>query len=138
MSPKIYINLAAKDLEKSTSFFKKLGCKIEPRYTDNSASCLMFSENIYIMLIEESVFAECTKKKVADSLNTTEVITCLSAVSRENVNELLDKALGAGATEAMKPIEGKNSNGRSFYDLDGHMWEIMWVGEKLKVENNNI
>jgi uncharacterized protein len=129
MSQKIFVNLAVKDLNKSVDFFKKLGYSFNQQFTDETASCMIISDDIYAMLLTEPKFKQFTPKEIADASKTTEVLTCLSADSKDAVNELVDKALAAGGTEANPAIDYGTMFGRSFNDLDGHIWEIMWMDE---------
>ncbi len=129
MSTKIFVNLAVKDLNKSVEFFKKLGYSFNQQFTDETASCMVISDDIYAMLLTEPKFKQFTPKEISDATKTTEVITCLSAESKDAVNELVDKALAAGGTETRPPQDYGFMFGRSFNDLDGHIWEIMWMDE---------
>src|SRR5947209_5030986 len=118
MPTKIFVNLAVKDLDKSKDFFKQLGFSFNPQFTDETAACMVISDDIYTMLLTEEKFKEFTPKKIADSKSTTEVLTCISAESRDKVNELVDEALKAGATEARESMDYGFMFGRSFNDLD--------------------
>jgi uncharacterized protein len=129
MSTKIFVNLAVKDLNRSVEFFKKLGYSFNQQFTDETASCMIISDDIYAMLLTEPKFKQFTPKEIADATKTTEVLTCLSAESKDAVNKLVDKALAAGGTEASPAIDYGTMYGRSFNDLDGHIWEIMWMDE---------
>ena len=126
-STKIFVNLAVNDLNKSMVFFKKLGFSINPQFTDETAACVVISEDIYLMILTESKFKQFTKKQIADSKKTTEVLVSLSTESKDQVNEMLKKALEAGATETREPYDYGFMYGRSFEDLDGHIWEMIWV-----------
>jgi len=125
MAKKIFVNLPVKDLSKSMDFFKKLGFSFNPQFTDETAACMVVSEDIYTMLLTHAKFGEFTKKKIADATKTTEVLTCLSMDTRGEVDTLVDTALGAGASEAREPMDYGFMYGRSFNDLDGHIWEII-------------
>lgn len=129
MNKKIFVNLPVKDLNKSIGFFKKLGFTFNPKFTDETAACMIISDDIYAMLLTEAKFREFTPKQLSDASKTTEVITCLSEGSREKVSELVDKALKAGGTETRPAQDYGFMFGRSFNDLDGHIWEIMWMDE---------
>ena len=129
MPAKIFVNLAVKDLNKSVEFFKKLGYSFNQQFTDETASCMVISEHIYAMLLTEAKFKEFTPKQIADASKTTEVLTCLSAESKDAVNQLVDKALAAGGTETRPPQDYGFMFVRSFNDLDGHIWEIAWMDE---------
>ena len=127
MTTKIFVNLPVEDLEKSKAFFAKLGYRFNPQFTDETAACMVITDNIYAMLLTKAKFKEFTKKAIADATQTTEVLTCLSVNSKAKVDEMLDAALEAGATEARDPMDYGFMYGRSFNDLDGHIWEIVWM-----------
>lgn len=127
MTTKIFVNLPVEDLEKSKAFFAKLGYRFNPQFTDETAACMVITDDIYAMLLTKAKFKEFTKKAIADATQTTEVLTCLSVDSKAKVDEMLDAALEAGATEARDPMDYGFMYGRSFNDLDGHIWEIIWM-----------
>ncbi len=128
MATKIFVNLPVKDLDKSKEFFTKIGFSINPQFTDDKAACVVISESIYAMILKEDFFKTFTpKKQIADANKTTEVIIALSANSKEEVNELLDKSFAAGAKEARPAEDHGFMYGRSFEDLDGHIWEVFWM-----------
>lgn len=127
MTTKIFVNLPVEDLEKSKAFFAKLGYRFNPQFTDETAACMVITDDIYAMLLTKAKFKEFTKKAIADATQTTEVLTCLSVDSKAKVDEMLDAALEAGATEARDPMDYGFMYGRSFNDLDGHIWEIVWM-----------
>jgi predicted lactoylglutathione lyase len=129
MSTKIFVNLAVKDLGKSMDFFKAVGYTFNQQFTDETAACMVISDDIFAMLITEAKFKEFTPKKIADASTSTEVLTCLSAESKDKVNEIVDKAIQAGATEFKDAQDHGFMFYRSFSDLDGHIWEIMWMNE---------
>jgi predicted lactoylglutathione lyase len=127
MATKIFVNLPVKDLERSKVFFGKLGYTFNAQFTDETAACMVISEDIYAMLLTEVKFKEFTNKAIADAHRTTEVLVCLSADSKDAVNALVDAAMGAGATESKPPQDYGFMFGRSFNDPDGHIWEIIWM-----------
>jgi hypothetical protein len=127
MPTKIFVNLAVKDLDKSISFFKALGFTFNPQFTDQTAACMVISSDIYAMLLTHEKFKQFTKKPIADARQMTEVLTALSCDSKAEVNALLDKAIAAGGTETRPPQDYGFMYGRSFDDLDGHIWEIFWM-----------
>jgi predicted lactoylglutathione lyase len=124
---KIFVNLAVKDLDKAVEFFTKLGFSFDPRFTDETATCMIVSDDAFVMLLREDRFKDFTKKPLADPARQTEAIVALSAESREQVDELADKALAAGATPANDPMDMDFMYGRSFHDPDGHLWELIWM-----------
>ena len=133
MSTKIFVNLAVKDLNRSVDFFKAIGYSFNKQFTDETAACMVISEDIYAMLLTEKKFKDFTPKKLVDATMATEVMTCLSTDTRERVNEIVDNAVKAGATEFKDAQDHGFMFYRSFSDLDGHIWEIMWLDES-KVE----
>jgi uncharacterized protein len=127
MGTKIFVNLPVKDLKRSLDFFAKVGFTFNPQFTDQTAACMIISDDIFAMLLTEEKFKEFTKKEIADATKTTEVLICLSMDSKEKVNSIVHTALKAGATEAREPMDYGFMYGRSFNDLDGHIWEIIWM-----------
>jgi uncharacterized protein len=127
MATKIFVNLAVKNLERSKVFFEQLGFTFNPQFTDETAACMVIADDIYAMLLTHPKFKEFTKKDIAAAHGTTEVLTCLSFDSKDKVDEIIDKAVAAGGTEAREPMDYGFMYGRSFNDLDGHIWEIIWM-----------
>ena len=127
MATKIFVNLPVKDLNKSKEFFIKIGFTINPQFTDETAACVVITEDIYAMILTHKKFKEFTTKDIADATKTSEVITCLSFESKEKVNEVVDTAVQAGATETREAMDYGFMFGRSFNDPDGHIWEVIWM-----------
>lgn len=127
MPTKIFVNLPVKDLNKSMDFFKKLGFTFNPQFTDDTAACMLITEDIYAMLLTHAKFSEFTTKQIADANKTTEVLTCLSFDSKEKVNEIADNAIKSGGAEARPAMDYGFMFGRSFSDPDGHIWEAIWM-----------
>lgn len=127
MSKKIFINLPIKDLNKSVEFFTKLGFKFNPQFTDENATCMIITDEIYAMLLVEKFFKTFTKKEIADTKNTIETIIALSVDSKAEVDELVDNALTAGAIAPRETDDKGFMYTRSFEDLDGHLWEIIYM-----------
>ena len=126
-SRKIFVNLAVEDLARSVDFFTKLGFSFDPRFTDEQATCMVVSDEAFVMLLVEDRFKDFTKKELADPATQTEAILAVSAESRESVDELADKALEAGGSPANDPLDTGSMYGRSFHDPDGHLWEVVWM-----------
>ncbi|MFE0647987.1 VOC family protein [Streptomyces sp. NPDC059534] len=130
MAPQmIFVNLPVKDVDASKSFFEKLGYSSNPQFSDATTACVVFSDTIFAMLLEEPKFTSfmARGKEIADATRSTEVLVTLSAESRAKVDELADAALAAGGTPAKDPMDLGHMYGRSFADLDGHHWEIFWM-----------
>ena len=130
MPSKIFVNLPVKDLDKSKAFFGKLGYTFNPQFTDETAACMVISDDIYSMLLTEAKFKEFSKKPIADAHKTTEVLIALSMDSKDEVNRVVDAAIKAGGREARDPQDYGFMFLRSFSDLDGHVWEILWMDPK--------
>jgi len=131
MANKIFVNLPVKDLNRSIAFFTKLGFSFNPQFTDETATCMVVSENIFVMLLIESRFAGFTKKSVADATKTTEVLIALDAESREEVDRIVDAAVAAGGSLYREPADHGWMYERSFADLDGHQWEFAYMDMSL-------
>lgn len=138
MSRQIYVNLPVKDLNKSVEFFTKLGFTFNPTFTDKNASCMIISKDIYVMLLVEPFFKTFIKKEIADSKKTSEAIIAISAESREEVDELVGKALANGGKKYNDPSDHGWMYSWSFQDLDGHLWEVLYMDEsKIPEEMKN-
>jgi predicted lactoylglutathione lyase len=124
----IFINLPVADLDSSRRFFSRLGFSFNERFCDDDALCLVISNTIFAMLLRRDFFAGFTRLPVADGHRTTEAILGLSADSRQEVDTMVDAALAAGGSEPARPRRrGEVMYGRSFEDLDGHLWEVFWM-----------
>jgi len=123
----LFVNLPVKDLDRSVGFFTDLGFSFDPRFTDETATQMIVSDDAFVMLLLEERFKDFTKKELTDATKQTEVIMALSADSREGVDDLADKALAAGGSPANEPLEMGFMYGRSFNDPDGHLWEVVWM-----------
>jgi uncharacterized protein len=121
----IFVNLPVKDLEASRGFFGELGFEFNPEFSDDEAACMVVDENVFVMLLVEDRFRDFINDEIADATSTTETITCLSADSREQVDETVAKAIEAGGKPWKPAIEEGPMYGGSFQDLDGHVWELM-------------
>jgi uncharacterized protein len=127
MSRKIFVNLPVADLPKSMDFFKALGFSFNPQFTDDTAACMVIADDIYAMLLTHPKIKEFTKKEIANAHKTTEVLTAISVESKDAANDIADKAINAGGSEARAPLDYGFMYGRSFNDLDGHIWEVFWM-----------
>ena len=127
MATQVFINFPVKDLNRSIEFFTKLGYTFNPQFTNEQATCMIVSDTIFVMLLVEPFFQSFTKKAIVDTSKAVEVSICLSAESKDAVNEIVDKAVAAGATIP----DPANDHGwmyqHSFDDLDGHHWEYAWM-----------
>ena len=130
MTKQIFVNLPVKDLSRTVEFFKRLGFTFNPQFTDENATCMIINDNIFVMLLVEKFFKTFTKKEICDTAKDTEVIIALSTESREKVDEMIQNVLEAGGKESREPQDHGWMYGRSFQDINGHLWEIIYMDEK--------
>lgn len=124
-----YVNLPVKDLNRSVDFFKKIGFDFNAQFTDKNATAMVINENTVVMLLVEDFFKTFTKKDICDARKSTEAIIALSAENRAEVDEIVNKALAAGGSFANDPVDHGFMYGWSFQDVDGHLWEVMYMDE---------
>jgi uncharacterized protein len=123
----IFVNLPVKDLKRSMDFFAKLGFTFNPQFTDENAACMIIGEKIYSMLITEKYFATFTPKAVADATKTSEVLIALSCGSRDEVGEMVKKAVAAGGKTYNEAKDHGFMLQHGFEDPDGHIWEVLYM-----------
>jgi predicted lactoylglutathione lyase len=123
----LFVNLPVKDLPRSRAFFESLGYAFNPQFSNDIAACLVLGENLFAMLLTEPFFQGFTKKPVADAKTVTEVLVCVSCESRAQVDELVRKAVAAGAKTPVPPQDHGFMYGHGFEDLDGHQWELSYM-----------
>jgi predicted lactoylglutathione lyase len=128
MAKLIFVNLPVSDLARATAFYQAVGAVKDERFCDGTASCMVFSDTIHAMLLTHDKFREFTPRKIADARAVTEVLICISAESRQAVDEIVNKAKAAGGGADPGPKQDHGfMYGRSFEDPDGHIWEVMWM-----------
>lgn len=127
MPQMIFVNLPVKDLGKSVAFFTALGFSFNPQFTDETATCMVISDTIFAMLLTHEKFASFSPRPIADTARSIEVLTCLSRESRADVDAMVKAALAAGGTTYKEPQDHGFMYGHGFQDLDGHVWELMWM-----------
>jgi uncharacterized protein len=123
----IFVNLPVKDLKASTEFFTELGFTFNQEFSDDKAACMIVDENIFVMLLVEERFKDFINGEISDATRTTEVLTCLSADNKQQVDETIKKAIAAGGKPWKPTMEEGPMYGGSFQDLDGHVWELMYM-----------
>jgi predicted lactoylglutathione lyase len=128
----IYVNLPVRDPGRSREFFERLGFEFNPRFTDDKAACLVIGDQAYAMLLAEPFFRTFTRKDVCDTSRETEALLAISCESRAEVDALVERAFAAGGTQAMEKQDHGFMYERSFYDPDGHHWEVVWMDPKAK------
>jgi predicted lactoylglutathione lyase len=129
MATKIFVNLPVKDLDKSISFFTNLGFGFNPQFTDEKAGCMVISDSIFAMLLTETYFKTFTQKPVSDAKTATEVLIALDAGSKDEVQQIVAKAVQSGATIYKEPQDHGWMYVHSFADLDGHQWEFFYMDQ---------
>lgn len=127
MATKIFVNLPVKNLERSVQFFTKLGYRFDARFTNDTATCMIISDDIFVMLLTEPKFREFTPKEICDAKKSSEVLVCLSCESRRQVDDLVAKAIAAGGRTYSEPQDHGFMYGHGFEDLDGHIWELVFM-----------
>src|SRR5438093_11417397 len=131
-SRKIFVNLPVRDLKKSMDFFSSLGFEFNRQFTDEKAACMVVSSEAFVMLLSEPFFRTFTKRQLCDTTSHTEGLFALSCDSRTEVDDLVKKAIAAGGKHAMAPQDHGFMYGWSFYDIDGHHWEVLWMDPKVQ------
>jgi len=127
MATKIFVNLPVKNLNKSVEFFTKLGFTFNPQFTDETATCMIVSEDIFVMLLTEAKFKTFTPKTICDATKSTEVLVALSSESREKVDDMVRKAIAAGGTTYSESKDHGFMYQHGFQDPDGHIWELIYM-----------
>ena len=124
----IFVNLPVADLGSSRRFLEALGAVNEPKFTDETAACMTFTDSIHVMLLTHDKFRQFTPRPIADANAGSEMLICLSADSREQVDSFVERGVAAGGTADPSPKQDYGvMYGRSVADPDGHIWEIMWM-----------
>ncbi|MFN6558659.1 MAG: VOC family protein [Nostoc sp. ChiSLP01] len=132
MTTQIFVNLPVKNLNQSIEFFTQLGYKFNSQFTDETATCMIVSENIFVMLLTNEKFKTFTPKEICDATKSTEVLVCLSCDSREQVDEMIRLAVAAGGTTYNQPQDHGFMYAHGFADLDGHIWELIYMEPEVK------
>jgi predicted lactoylglutathione lyase len=127
MAKQIFINLAVKDLQKSMGFYTALGFTNNPQFSDDSGKCMVWSENIFVMLLTHEKFATFATKPIADTKSNLAGLFSLSVDSIDEVNSILTNGLKAGGTEPNEMKDYGFMQQRTVEDLDGHTWEVFYM-----------
>jgi predicted lactoylglutathione lyase len=134
----IFVNLPVQDLQKSIEFFTALGFSFNPQFTDDTATCMIIGENIFVMLLTHEKFMDFSPHPITDAHKTTQVLVALSLAERAQVDAIVHKAVSAGGRTYKQPQDHGFMYSHSFQDLDGHVWEPFWMDpqavEKLQQE----
>ncbi len=127
MAKQIFINLVVKDLTRSMDFYTKLGFTNNPQFSDDTAKCMVWSENIFLMIMTHHKFKTFTTKPLADTKNNLAGLFALSMDSLEEVNKVVNEGLLAGGTEPTEMKDYGFMQQRNIEDYDGHTWEIFFM-----------
>lgn len=127
MSKKLFINLPVANLQVSMNFYSSIGFTNNPQFTDHTAACMVISDEIYVMLLTADKFKQFTTKQIADTETVVAVINCLSLDSKQEIDEMVIKAVEAGGKEPLEPKDYGFMQQRSFEDPDGHLWEVLFM-----------
>lgn len=125
MPTRIFVNLPVADLRRSIAFFSRLGFSFDEKFTDDSATCMIAGDNIFVMLLVRERFQSFTPKPVSDATRSTEVLLCLSRESRAAVDAMVREAVAAGGSTYNDPQDHGFMYGHGFQDPDGHIWELI-------------
>lgn len=135
MAKQIFINLAVKDVNKSMDFYTALGFTNNPQFSDDSTKCMVWSENIYVMIMTHEKFSSFATKPIADTKNNIAGLFALSFDSLEEVNNVMENGLKAGGTEPSEMKDYGFMQQRNIEDFDGHTWEIFFMDmSKMPIE----
>jgi hypothetical protein len=124
---KLFVNIPVNDIQRSIEFFEALGFSFNPQFTDATATCMLVGEDAYFMLLDKAKFTSFSKRPAGDAHWETNALFALSVDSRAEVDEMVRKAVAAGGSHAVDPQDHGFMYGWSFYDLDGHHWEVFWM-----------
>jgi uncharacterized protein len=123
----LLVNIPVADIERSKAFFARLGFSYHPMFSDETAACMLVGEQACVMLLSHDRFAQFAKLPMADPATHTLALYCFSVPARDEVDTVAEAALAAGGTEADGPEDHGFMYTRSFFDLDGHGWQVMWM-----------
>jgi predicted lactoylglutathione lyase len=132
MTKLIFVNLPVAELDRSIAFYEAIGARKEPKFSNEAAAMMVISDTIHVMLLTKPFYATFTTRPIADVRQSSQVLLCLSAESKAEVDSTIEKAGNAGGVTDPSPKQdmGGLMYGRSFEDPDGHQWEMMWMDAK--------
>jgi uncharacterized protein len=138
MAKQVFINLAVTDLQKSMDFYTALGFSNNPQFSDNTAKCMVWSENIFVMIMTHEKFASFATKPIADTKTNVAGLFSLSLESIEAMDSLMANGLNAGGIEPHEMRDYGFMQQRTIEDFDGHTWEVFFMDmSKLPTEQAN-
>ena len=124
---KLFVNIPVRDVQRSITFFESLGFAFNTQFTDASATCMLVGEDAYFMLLDRAKFASFSTRPIGDPNQQTTAYFALGVDRRADVDAMVGKAIAAGGSHAMEPQDHGFMYGWSFYDPDGHHWEVFWM-----------
>ena len=124
---KLFVNIPVRDIQRSIEFFEALDFSFNPQFTDATATCMLVGEDAYFMLLGRDRFGDFSKRPVGDPRAETSALFAISVDSREEVDDLVKRAVAAGGSHAADPQDHGFMYAWSFYDIDGHHWEVFWM-----------
>jgi predicted lactoylglutathione lyase len=128
MAKMIFLNLPVKDLGKSTAFYEAVGATKNPQFSDDTASCMVFSDTIHAMLLTHDKYKMFTQRPIADTHKVSAALIAISAESKADVDTMVEQAGKTGGAADPNPKQDLGfMYGRSFEDPDGHVWEVIWM-----------
>ncbi|SDR57166.1 hypothetical protein SAMN05519103_05657 [Rhizobiales bacterium GAS113] len=132
MTKMIFVNLPVRDLAKSTAFYEAVGGTKNPQFSDETASCMVFSETIHVMLLTHDKYRMFTQRPIADAHKTSAALIALTVENRTDVDSIIDRAAATGGVADPNPKQDHGfMYGRSYEDPDGHVWELIWMAPPL-------
>jgi uncharacterized protein len=127
MAKQIFINIAVKDLQKSMDFYTAMGFTNNPQFSDDTAKCMVWSENIFVMILSHEKFTSFTNKPIADTKLNIAGLFSLSTDSVEEMNKIMANGLKAGGIEPNEMRDYGFMQQRTIEDFDGHTWEVFYM-----------
>ncbi len=132
MTKMIFINLPVADLPKSMAFYEAIGFVNEPRFTDETAAAMQWSDTIVVMLLTHDKWKSFTTRTIPDTRTSAQMALCISIESKEAVDAITETAKASGGVADPNPPQDYGiMYGRSFEDPDGHIWEPMWMDPRM-------
>jgi uncharacterized protein len=124
---KLFVNVPVADLQRSIDFFEGLGFAFNPQFTDHTATCMLVGEDAYFMLLVRDRFRDFSKRPVSSPREETAALFAVSVDTRAEVDDVVQKAIASGGSEAGDPQDHGFMYQSSFYDVDGYHWEVFWM-----------
>lgn len=131
---KVFVNLPVSDLERTKAFYVALGCEINPLFTDENAASVVWSDDVYFMMLTRDFFATFTDKTVVDPRGAAQVLVALTRDSRDDVDAIVAAGLAAGGTEPREPIDYGFMYTRDLEDPDGNVLEFVYMSEEAAAQ----